>query len=182
MEDERTFEEIANTQHFLHNDSGRYIARLDVGNFIAPVYAKCNSCPFAPANGGDCDVYEPDADCIIERSFFDVLIATIADQGIDDLDRLVVYQTAQQLIRLRRLYALENELDLRQIFVQNEHTGKNYTADLWEKILKLIDSNEKGFMQKLKELLATRKEREKGTKKKTNTQSFLDVLKTLEAE
>jgi len=151
-------------RHYLTNANGKYLHEIDLGTFIAPRYALCNTCPFAPKNGGKCEEFMEDADCSIERTFFDVLIQSLAEHDVDDMDRLVVFPLAQKLFRLNRLYALESEIDLRDVYYFNNN-DKNTTMELYVAILKLVSDQEKGYAQLLKELRATRKERTTGKQK-----------------
>jgi hypothetical protein len=163
MEEENlpTDEEIKEMQEqdvFLVSDEGKYLHKIDIGTFLAPMYADCNGCYFAPKNGGNCVEYKEGADCSIERTYFQVLMRSLAEVGIDDLDRLVIFPFVQQMFRMRRLYALEKDIDYSKLFVFDEK-GKSTELELYDKILKMISDNEKGYMQKMKELAATRKER-----------------------
>ena len=139
----------------------------------------CNTCPFAPKNGGVCEDFKKNADCVIERTFFDVLMQSMAEQGVTDEDRLIVFPLAQQLFRLNRLYALETNVDLRSIYDVDEETGKNFTLDVYKELIRMIESNEKGYLQKLKELLSTRKERNTKRRGQKGEQSLSDLLADL---
>ncbi len=172
---EDSIETAMNRRHYLTNANGKYLHEMDLGTFIAPRYADCNTCPFAPKNGGKCQEYIEDADCSIERTFFDVLMQSMAEHDVDDMDRLVVFPLAQKLFRLNRLYALESEVDLRELYDFNEN-DKNTTMELYVAIIKLVSDQEKGYVQLLKELRATRKERTSGrqVKKEKSLQSIFN--------
>lgn len=178
----RSLEEIAEEEHYLVSDTGKYLQRMDLGLFIAPKYARCNTCPFAPRNGGECEEYVEDADCSIERTFFDLLVKSIAEHGIDDMDRLIIFPLAQQLFRLNRLYALELEINLADLYTFDEF-GNNNTLDIYKEVTRMISDNEKGYMQKLKELVATRKERainQGRTKRNKSEQTLSDLFANLD--
>ena len=93
--------------------------------------------------------------------------------------RLIIFPLVQQFLRLNRLYALELNVDLRAIYDVDEETGKNFTLDVYKELVKMIDSNEKGLMQKPKELLSTRKERATKRKGSKDSQSLSDFLAEL---
>lgn len=176
--EERSLKSYNGENYYMMNTNGKYLHKMDLGTFIAPKYALCNTCPFAPKNGGQCEDYKDNADCIVERAYYDIFMQSMAEQGVTDEDRLIIYPLQQQFFRLNRLYALELGVDLRAIYDFDPETGKNPTLDVYKELLRMIESNEKGMIQKLKELLATRKER--NTKRgRKNTQSLSDLLANL---
>ncbi len=176
--EERSMESYKGERYYLLNTKGKYLRQMDLGTFIEPRYALCNTCPFAPKNSGQCEDFKKNADCVIERTYFDVIMQSMAEQGVTDEDRLIVFPLAQQLLRLNRLYALELNVDLRGLYSFDAETGKNPTLDIYKELIRMIDSNEKGFIQKLKELLSTRKERNI-KRKDSNKQSLSDLLANL---
>ena len=177
--DERSMESYKGEKYYLIGTNGKYLHQMDLGVFLAPRYALCNTCPFAPKNEGQCEDYKENGDCIIERTFFDVLMQSMAEQGVTDEDRLIIFPLAQQLFRLNRLYALELAVDLRSLYEVDAETGKNYTLDIYKEMIRMIESNEKGYLQKLKELLSTRKERATKRKGQKDKQSLSDLLANL---
>ena len=179
---EKPIDEYSGEHYFLLGANNKYLHKIDLGVFIKPKYMSCNTCPFAPKNGGECEDFLEDSDCIIERTFFDVLMQSMAEHEITDMDRIIVFPLAQQLFRVNRLYALEQGIDLRYIY-DFDDTGKNPTLEIYKELLKMIESNEKGLIQKMKELMATKKERNKIKKRKGKADiSFLDVLTRAESD
>ena len=162
---------------------GKYMTTIGIDDFLTPIYAYCDSCPFAPANGGDCQEYVEGADCQIERNMFQVLIHSLATQGVTDQDRMIVYPLVQDLFRMRRLNAIENEMDWTKFYSEDPLEKESFLEEL-EVIMKLTTNNSKGYMQKLKELLGTRKERESMSRRRGSnqgsTESFNIVMEVAE--
>ena len=177
--EEKSMSEYDGEAYYLKGINNKYLHRMDLGVFMQPKYALCNTCPFAPKNGGECDDFIKGADCIIERTFFDVLMQTMAEQGVTDEDRLLVFPMAQKLLRLNRLYALELNVDLRSLYDVDMETGKNHTLDIYKEIIRMIDGTEKGYIQILKELLSTRKERNMKKRGNKDSKSLSDILANL---
>lgn len=172
-----TLDNTRNSMPVSVSKSGKYLTQVGLDLFLTPKYAYCDSCVFAPANGGDCDEYIDGADCEIERNMFALLIQSLADDGVTQKDRLVVYGLAQDLFRMRRLNGIENELDWRKFYSDVPATKEGFLEEL-EIVMKMVTNNSKSYMQKLKELLGTRKEREARAKRggKTIDNSFEFVM------
>lgn len=162
-DEEKKMEEYKNTDIVKVVD-GRFVSTVNFQTYLKPIYGKCNMCPAAEANGGDCEAYKKDAECSIEKDVFTLIMRNFAEDGITDRDRFTVYPYIQMIFKMMRLEILENNMDDRRFFSRDFDEKMAYVKDK-KLITNLSTDVVKVYLKLAKELKSTKKEREMNTRK-----------------
>ncbi len=179
---EKPIEKYKANKRLVISDQGRVLDILDIGTFIKPKFAQCNICPFAPVNGGECNEYVENADCQIERDMFDVIMSTLADNEISDIDKMTVFPFIQSFFRLFRLYSLESNIDMTGIFSDNPIEVKQTISQLKD-FFSITKSVEDIYLKFLKELNMTMKERIMNSRRKKEiSNQFVEFFAIVDEE
>jgi len=144
------------------------IKTLDLNSVIAPQLTHCSSCEFSFT----CEEKDKDSEefgCIIERREILSLIDELKKDGVilEESDKLLVYPLIQNFLRMNRLYRLESHEKI--LSLMNTKDGQS-KLKLFSSLLARAEDT---YLKLLKELKATRKERDKI--KKTNKEKLLEV-------
>jgi hypothetical protein len=163
---------------------GKFMTTVGLQTYLQPKFSLCNMCPAAPRNQGDCEEYIHDSECTIEKNISIVIFKTFADMGITDEDRLIVDEYIQMHLNAVKVDLLNSYMNDNRLFDDNINEKMMYLSEK-KTLMKFRVDFSKSKIQLLKELRATRKERERSvslSKNKIQQKNFFEIIEDVDEE
>jgi hypothetical protein len=126
----------------------------DLRQLLQPSYSQCNLCPLRPGivKGPPCQIYTPGSHCQIEEAIAIEASQSLMGENSNQLDELTLYNVLVNLLYMHRLQRIGAQVDL-----TNFQTKE--TIELLTKLVNMSGAVSGRYINSLKEMVATRKDR-----------------------